>query len=123
PRLRVKQIDIKLAIKKVTSGWAHANKNFIHNIRKTFLKHIPNYWPYYNNFVVDDKGRIWVGGSAHLNKEWRIWYIFNPRGELIKKVKLPLHFTVFQVRDGLIAGELLDKKSRSIVQIYYLHEE
>jgi len=114
--LEVTDSDIQLALDK-ESKMMQEEKKFI---REAFLKQVPEYWPYYQNYIIDEKNRLWIGLSNHLDDEKRVWHIFNFKGELLKKTKLPSNFSIFKIKDNYIIGELLDDKFRSFVQIYKL---
>jgi hypothetical protein len=116
PRMEVSQNDIMLALEK-ESLMMGEKKDFIRN---TFLKQVPSFWPYYDNFLLDDQNRLWVAGASPMSQDSRIWYVYNLEGILLEKVSLPAGFTVFQIKNNHIIGELLDKELRSSVRIYYL---
>ncbi|HSH51150.1 MAG TPA: hypothetical protein VK982_05455 [Bacteroidales bacterium] len=117
PRLEVTENDISLALDKESLMIQESKRT----IRNTFSKQIPEYWPYFNNFLLDDQRRFWVAGAAHMEQKMRNWYIYSSKGRLMQEVKLPANFTVFQTKNNYIIGELLDEKFRSCVQIYRIN--
>lgn len=112
--LEVTDNDIELALEK--EALMLQEKKQV--IRKNFLNQVPEYWPYYQNYVIDGKSRLWVGLSNHLDEDQRIWQVFSPKGKLVMEIKLPARFNVFQVKKDYIIGELFDRKFRSFIQIY-----
>lgn len=89
-------------------------------LRNSLLKKLPNnYWPWIQDFLVDEKERLWVSLPAHLKNKNREWRIFDNNGGLLHEVQLPKNFTVHQVKSNYVVGELFDFDSfRSIIQVY-----
>lgn len=76
-------------------------------------------WPWFRDFHVDDKINFWIALPAHMKDEERIWQVWNKDGEMIKEFRLPSDFTVHQIKQNFIAGELFDMGDfTSKVQLY-----
>jgi hypothetical protein len=100
------------------------------DIRKSTLKTAyyrampKDYWPFAHNFLVDDKGQLWMGLAAHMNEKTRVWQIYNSTGGKVGEIILPINFTIHQVKKNLIAGELFNFKNfNSIAQLYSIKME
>ncbi|MEX2362208.1 MAG: 6-bladed beta-propeller [Balneolaceae bacterium] len=93
-------------------------------IKDEFLKKMPDdYWPWLQDFFVDDKERFWIGMPHHLKENTRNWRIHDMKGNFIDEVTLPANFTVHQIKKNYIVGELFNfKRFRSSVQLYKIHE-
>lgn len=89
-------------------------------LRHSLLRKLPkNYWPWIQDFWVDEKGRLWVALPTHLKNKKRDWRIFDSNGILLHEIQLPINFTVHQVKNNYVAGELFNFNNfRSIIQIY-----
>lgn len=59
----------------------------------------PERWPAFRNFVVDDRGQLWVGLLSPTGQPTR-WTVFDERGEARCVAPLPANVDVRLVRDG-----------------------
>jgi hypothetical protein len=79
----------------------------------------PTYWPVFQNFVVDDKGRVWVE-LLNPGKKYQHWWIFNKRGKLKWKTTLPADLKVYTVQHGEVYGIHTPQKGLSSIVRYYI---
>lgn len=117
PHLEVTQTDINLALER-ESLMMEEDKNVIEDV---FFKQVPSFWPYFNDFLLDDENRFWIAGAAPMEQKLRTWHIYSMEGKLIKNISLPANFTAFQIKDNYVIGELLDEEFRSSVRIYRIN--
>lgn len=88
-------------------------------IRNTYKSKVPGFWPWFEDFLIDEQNRFWVSGAAHFTDDVRPWYIFGRNGKLRHIVYLPVNFTILQIKAGYMAGELIDYDNLSIrLQLY-----
>lgn len=93
-------------------------------IRKLYFEVMPiDFWPWAHDFLVDDKERLWLALPNHLKDKNRVWRAHSAEGNFIGQVHLPADFTVHQIKENYIVGELFDFNDfSSTVQLYQLRE-
>lgn len=93
-------------------------------LKEAYLNQMPNeYWPFINDFFIDDKHRFWIAKPHHLKNDSRVWQIHDKEGILIDELILPAGYTVHQIKNDYLIGELFNFEDfSSTVQIYQLHE-
>jgi hypothetical protein len=79
----------------------------------------PTYWPAFQNFVVDDKGRIWVE-LLNPGKKYQQWWIFNKTGKLKWKTTLPADLKVYTVQHKDVYGIYTPQKGLSSIERYHI---
>lgn len=82
----------------------------------------PDSVPTFDGLAVDAGGRVWVkeprlpgeaGGSD-------VWVVFEPEGRLVGPVELPRGFTVHEIGEDWVLGELTDELDVEQVRLYGL---
>jgi len=88
-------------------------------LKPTIKKYIPDQWPYFDDFLIDDKGQIWIAESVHMGEKMRSWFIIKASdNKLVGKVQLPANFTPHQIKSGYIAGQHMDDNFNASIQLY-----
>tara|TARA_R110000868_G_scaffold320886_1_gene581873 strand:+ start:137 stop:1243 length:1107 start_codon:yes stop_codon:yes gene_type:complete len=88
-------------------------------IKKSLYEVLPENWPWIHDFLIDDRGRIWIALPNHFNSTKRNWQVYNSEGSFEKEHEFPLNFTIHQIEDDIVVGELFDfDKFVSTVRVY-----
>lgn len=89
-------------------------------IRNSLYEALPKKnWPWIHDFLIDDVGKIWLALPNHFSSKKRIWRLYNNEGKFEKEYEFPLNFTIHQVKDDIVVGELFDfEEFTSTVRVY-----
>lgn len=80
---------------------------------------LPDRWPVWSTFHVDDRSRIWVSlNSADRESEQRTWWILDNTGQKLAEKVLPSHLSVAEVRGDLLYASTLDEMGRRVIARY-----
>lgn len=80
---------------------------------------LPDRWPVWSTFHVDDRSRIWVSlNSADRESEERTWWVLDNTGQKLAEKVLPSHLSVAEVRGDLLYASTLDEMGRRVIARY-----
>lgn len=90
---------------------------------------LPEAKPLYSRILGDDRGNLWVQGYPEqpsyfdnrgvsiFGPEGRIWWIFDATGRLVGTGTTPENFMIHDIRDGMVAGVLMDPDGVQVATI------
>lgn len=82
-------------------------------------KFIPDYWPRFDNFLIDEKNHLWVSTSVHMKDQRRQWYILDANDhKVIGTFELPSNFTAYRAKKGFIVGQIFDDDFTAAIHVY-----
>jgi hypothetical protein len=90
------------------------NVSFKKAIKKIGL---PNHWPVFQDFIIDDEGRCWVE-LLDPGKSRQTWWVFNKNDQPKWKFKLPSSVKLYEVKKGEAYGISQSRNSFSSVVRY-----
>lgn len=84
---------------------------------RALRKSVPERWPAFRSFVVDDEGRIWLGLLAPNGQPTR-WTAFSETGAPICSAALPANVDVRLIRGGKAYAVATDEADVPQIQVY-----
>ncbi len=78
----------------------YISRNAINDIREQ----LPDFWPLYETFIVDDETNIWLAVNREGFREGELWWIFNSDGKGLYQVKLNEPIIFHTIRNGKAYG-------------------
>lgn len=80
---------------------------------------LPDKWPVWNTFHVDDHSRIWVSlRSSDPESEQVAWWILGENGQKLAEKELPSHLSIAEVRGDLLYASTLDDMGARVIKRY-----
>lgn len=86
-------------------------------LRDVLLEEIPETWPAFRNFLVDDVGRIWVGLVQPEGHRTR-WTAFDEGGRELCSVVFQGNFAPYRIRSGRAYGVSTDSLDVPTIEVY-----
>lgn len=86
---------------------------------RALRKSVPQRWPAFRNFVVDDEGRIWLGLLTPAGQPNR-WTAFSETGTAICSAPLPKNVDVRLIRAGKAYAVATDETDVPQIRVYAL---
>lgn len=83
---------------------------------------VPQYLPVIDNFIVDSENRFWVSVNTK-DENYRLWMIFNSKGEKIGEVKLHPSIRLEVITEGYAYGVKTDELGINSVVRYRIIEK
>jgi hypothetical protein len=83
---------------------------------------VPKYLPVIDNFIVDSENRFWVSVNTK-DENYRLWMIFNNKGEKIGEVKLHSSIRLEVITEGYAYGVKTDELGINSVVRYRIIEK
>lgn len=106
----------------VTSGdFASAAETMDRRLRRELRRATTRSWPTFRTFVVDDRGRIWVGLTPVPGMQME-WAIFRLDGACLGSVFLPSNVSLEVIRRGTAYGVEKDSLDVPRVVVYRIDE-
>jgi len=85
-------------------------------------EHIPEHFPFFDRVLAVSNGDIWVRRYPSSIDENHWWDVFSGTGGFpyIGSIQVPRAFDIFQVRDGLVAGQWVGEFDEDRIRVYRL---
>ena len=79
-------------------------------------------YPAFDDAVIDDIGRVWLGATAELQARERVWVVFGADGLPVGRIELPRDVEVLDVADGKLLLRETDDVDVQSVALYVVDE-
>lgn len=106
----------------VEDVYAAHEESWANTFGRALEESTPETWPAFKNFVVDDRGRIWVGLITPTGEPTR-WVAFNDSGARVCSATLPENVEIKLIRDRRAYGVATDELDVPRVVVYEIGEQ
>lgn len=106
----------------VEDAFAAKSESWREEFRRVFEESVPETWPAFENFVVDDQGRLWIGLLTPTGEPTQ-WVAFNESGTRICSATLPENVELKLIRAGKAYGVATDELDVPRVVVYEIGEQ